>query len=209
MVIIVPSWDLGEVRCRHISEWAPTWPEPVIYQGPGRAASVGETAKDDQDLLTTYATARLDAADANGPLVKLKARTVVCDEVHLLKTNSSKRSQAVRRIAYRAETFAGLSGTPVTRDTGDVYPVLAAMEPESWPSRERFVKRYCLTEDNGYGETVLGLDPAAEPEFRAALLGQYRRVAKEDVLSQLPPKVYSVRRVEIPPRWRNAYDELE
>lgn len=128
--------------------------------------------------------------------------------VHNCKNQSSQQSQALRRIARHAETFVGLSGTPVTRDTGDIFPVLAAMDPLSWPSRERMVKRYCMTTDGEYEDKIEGLAPLAEPEFRAVLLGQYRRVAKADVLAQLPPKVYSVRRVELPAQWRRAYDGL-
>ena len=56
---------------------------------------------------------------------------------------------------------------------------------------------------------MLGLKPATEPEFRLSLLGQHRRVAKADVLADLPPKVYSVRTVDLPPRWRKAYDDFE
>ena len=101
-----------------------------------------------------------------------------------------------------------LTGTPVTKDTGDVYPVLAAMDPATWPSRERFVRRYCMTSDNEYGETIEGLNQLSEPEFRTALLGSVRRMAKADVLDQLPPKVYSIRRTELPDEWRKAYDGL-
>lgn len=202
MVIIVPSWDVGDVWVRHIRTWAPEWPEPVLYSGPGRFLHDGIH-------VTTYATARIDAPDVKGPLARLKANSVVADEVHYIKNESAKQSRAVRRIAQHAGTFVGLSGTPVTRDTGDVYPVLAAMEPDSWPDRHRFVKRYLSVEDTGYSEEVTGLNMLREPEFRTALAGQYRRVAKSDVLSELPPKVHSTRRVDLPPEWRKAYKGME
>jgi SNF2 family DNA or RNA helicase len=202
MVIIVPSWDVGDVWARHIAAWAPEWPEPIMYSGPGRFLHDGIH-------ITTYATARIDAPDVKGPLAKLKPAAVVADEVHYIKNESAKQSRAVRRIAAHASTFVGLSGTPVTRDTGDVYPVLAAMEPDSWPDRHRFVKRYLSTEDTGYSEDVTGLNMLREPEFRTALAGQYRRVAKADVLSELPPKVHSTRQVDLPPEWRKAYKGME
>jgi len=211
MVIIVPSWDVGDVWARHVRTWAPEWQQEaggvmtVMYAGPDRQQLLGD---DNGIFITTYATARLDAATAKGPLARLRAETVIADEAHAVKNQDSKQSHAVRRIAAHAGTFIGITGTPVTRDTADVYPLLAAMDPPSWPSREKMVKRYCMTEEDGYGEKVQGLAPLAEPEFRAILLGQYRRVAKADVLSQLPPKVYSVRRVDIPPGWRSAYDGM-
>jgi SNF2 family DNA or RNA helicase len=83
-----------------------------------------------------------------------------------------------------------------------------ALSPEAWPSRERWVNRYCETVTGDYREEILGLRPATEPEFRLTLLGQHRRVAKADVLHQLPPKVYSVRTVELPRQWRKVYDDF-
>jgi SNF2 family DNA or RNA helicase len=120
----------------------------------------------------------------------------------------SKQSLAVRRIAAHAGVVIELSGTPVKQDMGDAWPAVNMMEKDSWPSRGRFVKRYCQTTDTEYGEKIEGLNPLAEPEFRAVMTGSMRRVAKADVLDQLPPKIYSVRRVEIPPEWRKAYDGM-
>jgi SNF2 family DNA or RNA helicase len=202
MVVVVPSWDVGDVWARHAQAWAPAWPQPVMYGGKDRRLGWGGLA------ITTYATARLDAADVKGPLARLKAKSVIADEVHYAKNQSSLQSQALRRISQHAGTFLGLSGTPITRDTGDIHPTLSAMDPLSWPDRKRMVKRYCMTTDGEYEDKIEGLNPMMEPEFRAVLMGQYRRVAKADVLDQLPPKVYSVRRVEMPPEWRKAYDGM-
>ena len=77
--------------------------------------------------------------------------------IHNCKNHETKQSQAVRRIAAHAVIFAGLSGTPVTRDTGDIHPVLEAMDPESWPSRKRFRDRYLDITEGEYSEKVEGL----------------------------------------------------
>ena len=198
LVIITPSWDVADVWLRHIRDWAPDWPEPVMYGGPGRVP-------DGKILITTYATATLDTSE----LTALKPAAVVLDEAHYCKNVKAQRTHAVTRIARHTDCIVALTGTPVTRDTGDIFPVLAAMDPRSYPSRERFVKRYLQTSTDGYKEEIEGLAPLAEPEFRAVLAGQYRRVSKADVASELPPKIYSVRRVEIPPAWRKAYDGME
>lgn len=199
-LIVSPSWDVADALGREIAMWAPEWPEPVMYGGPRRAEKL-----DADILLTTYATARIDS---DVLARKMKPVTVVTDEAHALKNVQSGRSIALRSISRHARNFIALTGTPITRDSGDIFPVLAAMEPESYPSRERFVKRYLLTTASDYGEVIEGLNPLAEPEFRIITQGQMRRVSKADVLDQLPPKVYSVRRVELPKEWRKAYDTL-
>jgi len=170
--------------------------------------------------VTSYETCRQDAPPASGahgkrlaPLVELGAGALVVDECHLIKNNQTARSTAVRRLARKVRAKSGpvvaLSGTPITHHPGDLWPTLEAIEHDAWPAKERWVKRYCLTLAGDYEEQVLGLHPNAEAEFRLTLLGQHRRVAKADVLTQLPPKVYSVRTVELPPKWRRVYDDFE
>ena len=205
LVIIVPAWEVADGWAREMARWAPDWPAPVMYAGPDRMRILAENP---DIILTTYATARIDAPSAEGPLAKLKAAAVVADEFHYLKNPDAKRSLAARRIAEHASVFVGLSGTSVTRDTGDIFPALAAMDPGAWTSRERFVKRFCERAEVDYGEVIEGLKQLAEPEFRMCMLGAMRRVAKADVLPQLPPKVYSVRRVQLPREWRRAYDTM-
>lgn len=161
-------------------------------------------------FITTFATARRDAQPGDkGPLCKLRAATEIVDESHLIKNAAAQQTLSVQRIARHATTIIAASGTFITRNAKDAYPALAAMDPQSWPSGERYTARYCRTSGFDYEEIIDGLNPLAEPELRAVLSGQMHRYAKADVLDQLPPKIYSVRRPEIPQEWRKAYDEME
>jgi SNF2 family DNA or RNA helicase len=206
-VIIAPSWDVIDNWTREIALWMPAW-RVIEWKGADRARHL--RFRDAYDVfVTTYATARRDARDVRGPLVKLNAATVVVDELHWTKSADAQQTQAVERIARHATSFVGLTGTPITRDTGDIFPALKSMDPAAWPAKERFVKRYCTTGDGDYDNPVEGLDRLYEGEFRACLLGSYRRVAKADVLDQLPKKIYSVRHVDLPDEWRKAYREME
>jgi SNF2 family DNA or RNA helicase len=208
LVILVPSWDVGDVWEREISTWAPTWPEPVLYQGANRARLLRHPGV--RILITTYATARKDAAVVTGPLAKFAAKTVVIDEGHLIRNVNARQSHAARNIARHAGTVVILSGTLITRNTGDAYAPLNAGDPGTWHDKKRFVKRFCWTEYDPHaaeGE-IAGLNPYTAAEFRSCLLGQMTRRAKADVLPELPSKIYSVRRPEIPPEWRKAYREM-
>lgn len=132
---------------------------------------------------------------------------------HFIKNPTAARTRAVLRIAKTVQrrdgAIVGLSGTPITRDTGDLHPMLTALDEHAWASKERFVKRYCMSIQGDYDEKILGLEPMREPEFRQAILGQHRRVAKADVLPDLPDKVYSIRTVELPAKWRKVYDDFK
>jgi SNF2 family DNA or RNA helicase len=159
----------------------------------------------------------LERADPDRSLWNLETGTgnyfaygVLVHNCHLITNQHAHQTAAVQRIAQHAATFLAASGTFVTRNAKDAYPVLEAMDRRSFPAGERYTARYCKTSGADYeNETIDGLDPLAEPELRAVLAGQMHRFAKADVLDQLPPKIYSVRRPEIPAEWRSAYDQME
>lgn len=200
---VVDPW-LDEFRA-----WAPSWRVRAWRGSPAKRRTLAGTA---DVYITSYGTARRDAADTDprkSPLIGLRPVTLVADEVHMVRHQASAQSRAVRRLAAHAQNFIGLSGTPISHHPGDLWPALEALEPGAWPSRERWIERYCTSIPGDYSATVLGLEPHAEPEFRTTLLGRHRRVAKADVLAELPPKVYSVRSVELPAEYRRAYDGME
>jgi SNF2 family DNA or RNA helicase len=157
-----------------------------------------------------YGTVAKDADphDKHAPLFGLDPGAVVVDECHWVKNPNAVRTKAVTKLCHKADVVIPLSGTPITHHTGDLHPILRAMSPAAYPSRERFLARYLDSVPGDYSDTVLGINVAAEPEFRASLAGQYRHLAKADVLAELPPKVYSVRRVTLPAGARKAYNSM-
>jgi len=182
--------------------WVPDY-TAVAYRGTGRKLLLSQAHAD--VYVASYDTARIDVAYLAD---RLAPSALVIDEHHMIKNHRAARTVAVRRVARGADVVVALSGTPITHHPGDLYPTLACLEPDAWPSRERWVRRYCLVDAGDYGETILGLNPGREDELRLCLLGQHRRVAKADVLSQLPPKIYSVRYVDLPVAHRRTYDQM-
>jgi SNF2 family DNA or RNA helicase len=209
ILVLAPNVQVVDAWVKACRLWAPYWTAVAWKGSPARRRTLTGTA---DVYVTTYATAVQDAKNTNpakSPLIALDPRAVVADECHLIKNPNSQRSQAVRRICRNARGFVGLSGTPITHHPADLWPTLVCYAPGAWPSRERWVNRYCLQGVADYGESILGLHPGTEPEFRLTLLGEHRRVARADVFAQLPPKQYSVRTVELPDDYRRAYDEFE
>jgi SNF2 family DNA or RNA helicase len=202
---------VGRSWADEIAVWELGWPEPVMHGGPDRAKTLAWLKAErhrDYILITTYATLRRDAADARGPLVRLRPETVIADEIHLAKNGTARQTRALGRIAGCAVNLVGLSGTAIKYDTGDIHPMADAIMPRAFPDRGRFTTRFCAKIEDDYGERIVGLNPAAEPEFFAIMDRQMHRVSKADVLPELPPKVYSERKPDIPPEWVAAYNSL-
>lgn len=208
-VLVVCPNAVQDSWVEHFRKLAPRWRTTAWRGAPAKRRQLLGTA---DVYVSSYGTARRDAEDTNvrhNPLMALQARYVVADEVHKIAESGTSQSQAVRRIAKKASSFIGLSGTPIRKDTDDIWPTLYCLDEAAYSSSERWKGRYCLTVPGDYSSRVIGLDPERDPEFRLTLLGQYRRVSKADVLTELPPKVYSVRTVDIPAEHRKAYDTFE
>lgn len=205
-VIVVCPAAVIDPWVEHVNAWTP-W-RAVAWRGtPKTRERLTGTA---EIYVTSFETCRRDAHTTKAhlaPLIALGARFVVVDECHRIKDQTTGQAKAVRRLARRADGFVGLSGTPITHSPADLWPSLDAMQPGAWPSRERWVTRYCESIPGDYSSKALGLAEHREPEFRQTLLGQYRRIARADVLAELP-KAYTVRTVELPPEYRIAYDAM-
>jgi len=203
MLVVCPA-SVVDSWVRDAGRWMP-W-RVAAWRGPGRA----RLTEGRHDLyVTSYETATRDVDPKSATSLLGKGfAAVVLDEAHLIKSAKSARSKAALKLTRRAQVVVPLSGTPITHHAGDLHQALKAMDPVSWPSAERFAARYLDVVQGDYSDDVLGLNRHREPEFRMCLTGHYRRLAKEDVLPELPPKVYSERVVTLPPAARRAYDEM-
>jgi SNF2 family DNA or RNA helicase len=191
---VVDSW------VRDARRWFPEL-RPVAYRGPRRAQLLEQNPG---LLVAGYEIASRDVEE----LARARPAAVTIDECHLIKSAGSARSKAAVKLASKAAAVVAMSGTPITHHAGDLHQALKALDPVSFPSRERFDLRYLDTVQGDYSDDVLGLNRYREPEFRNCLFGTHRRLAKEDVLPELPPKVYTERVVTLPADARRAYDEM-
>jgi SNF2 family DNA or RNA helicase len=212
-ILVVCPASVVDPWVEHFTTWAPHL-TAVAWRGGKRKALMGHA----DVYVMSYEIAAKDNPVAGTkdmkPLVEMKPSALVVDECHYIKNPQAARSKAVRRLAKHIRKTAdgavvGLSGTPITHGPSNLWPILEALEPLAWPSSERWKSRYCEIVSGDYKDDELGLNRFTEPEFRLTMLGQHRRVAKADVLADLPPKVYSTRTVQLPATWRKAYDDFE
>lgn len=115
---------------------------------------------------------------------------LVLDEAHRLSGPSTQQTQAAAFHAARARRVIAMTGTPMPNDVLDMQPVLAMLEPMVF-ERKSFSHRFCLWKDNGFGAAPYGMNVERAAEFQELLRSTVMiRRRKQDVLKELPPKVY-------------------
>lgn len=115
---------------------------------------------------------------------------LILDEAHRLSGPGTQQTQAAAFHAQRARRVIAMTGTPMPNDVLDMQPVLSMLDPLVF-DRKSFSHRFCLWKDNGFGAAPYGMNVARAAEFQELLRSTVMiRRRKQDVLKELPPKVY-------------------
>lgn len=140
-----------------------------------------------------------------------KFKAITLDEAHCVKNPAAQQTRAIWHLMHQPDVKYcwALTGTPISNHPGDLWSVMHAVAPEDFPSKSQFVTRYCLTAWNAFGSLeIVGIRPDTRDEFFKLLDPRFRRMLKAVVLPQLPPKVRSVRYVDMTSAQSKMYKEL-
>jgi SWI/SNF-related matrix-associated actin-dependent regulator of chromatin subfamily A-like protein 1 len=146
-------------------------------------------------------------------LMKFKFDVIIFDEAHRLSSISSKRTKAAlgsKGLRSRAKRIWFLTGTPVKNRTIGLYPMLKACAPEvlgKYDSYLKFAYRYCGAYQNGFGLDTSGASHTEELSER--LQSFMLRREKREVLTELPPRIISVARLDCTPAVRKIIEQEE
>ena len=77
-------------------------------------------------------------------LRKCSPQVLITDESHYYKSNTAKRTKAVKMIAKGIPYVIALSGTPIENRPIEIYNALTIIDPMLFPNRWYFLQRYCL-----------------------------------------------------------------
>jgi SWI/SNF-related matrix-associated actin-dependent regulator 1 of chromatin subfamily A len=156
----------------------------------------------------------------------LGLKFMAVDESHKIKNPDAKRTQAMQRLAVggydvklrggkrERKTFGQgigrvtlISGTPQMHRPFDLWTsvhTVASWVPE-FSSFTRFAFRYCGARQSGHGWDFSGSSNTSELHALLTKYAMLRRV-KDDVLKELPPKIYKIIPLEFD---RKEYDKVE
>lgn len=139
-------------------------------------------------------------------------KLVIIDEAHRIKNPSAAQTRACWAVGDDSSVQRrwALTGTPISNNVGDLWAIMRFVAPHEWPTKSKWVDRYALTSWNKYGGLdLIGLNPQTRHEFEQIFFPRFRRTPKALVLDQLPKVVRSTRWVQLTPKQKKAYDELE
>jgi SNF2 family DNA or RNA helicase len=153
-----------------------------------------------QPLVNHVNIASFDGAAGkfNEELMKLRYDVLIVDEAHFIKSPTALRTRAV--YGYRTvKGFAHIShrvwlftGTPTPNNPAELYPHCRVLFSGGFKDKNGkifdkagFVKRFCTTKNNGFGEVITG--GKSLEELKKRLAPYILRRKKSDVLRDLPP----------------------
>lgn len=115
-------------------------------------------------------------------------RTVICDEVHNLRSVRTQKYGALRRLASMPSVAhrLGLSGTPIYNRGSEIWSIVDILKPGMLGSFEEFCEYFCYT--NNQGKAVV-LEPRRRGLRRQLREHVMLRRKKSDVLHELREKV--------------------
>ena len=159
----------------------------VKWHGADRAEQIEEAKKADL-VITSYALLRRDIQT----LSEINFRYLVVDEAQIIKNSKTESWKAARLI--RSEQRLALSGTPIENRISDLHSILELVSPGILGDERAFVKRYGAGEKNA--------------ELRERVRPMILRRRKEEVESDLPPKIENILRCDMAAEQRTLYLEI-
>jgi len=126
---------------------------------------------------------------------------IAADEVHFLKSHSSRRARACKQL--RGRFRMALTGTPMDGRLEELHSVMGFVAPGLLGSKTRFFQRHVETDFWG---RVTGYKRLSEVSKRIEPF--FIRRLKKDVLKDLPDKIYENKVITLSPAERKIYNEL-
>jgi SNF2 family DNA or RNA helicase len=121
-------------------------------------------------------------------LSKLNLKTIVCDEVHNLRSKTTQKYKAVKKLAALPSVSyrIGLSGTPIFNRGSEIWPIVDILRPGLLGSFKEFCEYFCYVNEKGKAIVLENKRASLRNELQKHVM---LRRKKSDVLKELKDKV--------------------
>jgi len=124
----------------------------------------------------------------NGDLSKVGIKTLVCDEVHNLRSKTTQKYKSIKKLAALTSVCyrIGLSGTPIYNRGSEIWPIIDILKPGLLGSFKEFCEYFCYVNDKGKAIVLENRRASLRNELQKHVM---LRRKKSDVLKELKDKV--------------------
>ncbi len=179
-LVICPTTVLGHWE-QKVREYSPHL-DPYVYHGTDR--SFQEAFEEHRLIITSYGVALRDIE----MFADYRFELIVLDEVQAIKNKSTKTYAAVK--ALNAVATIGLTGTPIENSLRDLKALFDIILPGYLLSDSQFETQFRLPIEEEH-------NPRMEERLSLMINPFMLRRKKEQVLTELPPKIEDVRRCSL------------
>lgn len=144
-----------------------------------------------------------------------KPNCIIMDEVHYLKTATSKRSKLIGKLTERSDYKLGLTGTPILNNVNDIYGIFKAVDcGETFGTNAHIFASKYLIDMNASWKSKVGYfpklinNPNTYPALNELVYTKSIRITKEECLD-LPELVKITHLVDWEPKQKKAYEDLK
>jgi SNF2 family DNA or RNA helicase len=192
---------------KEIQNWYPELKTFVVHGTPKKKLQ----AKDAY-LAETEAKVLIISKDTwktvNGTWDSYTFDVLFVDEAHFLRSRDTKQSKAIKSI--KAKRKYALTGTPAVKGTEDVYGILEFLFPDKYKSYWQFVERYFDQRENWMGQReIVKIKGKRRAELEETIGFSSVQRKRKDVMQWLPDKVHQTIYLEMEPKQRKAYDDMQ
>lgn len=119
---------------------------------------------------------------------KLDIRAIVCDEVHNLRSKTTKKYHAIKQLAVLPSVRyrIGLSGTPIYNRGSEIWPIIDILRPGLLGNFKEFCEYFCYLNEKGKAIVLENRRESLRNELQKHVM---LRRKKSDVLKELKEKV--------------------
>ncbi len=121
-------------------------------------------------------------------LSQLDIRTIVCDEVQNLRSKTTKKYDAVKKLAVlpSIKYRIGLSGTPIYNRGSEIWPIVDILRPGLLGNFNEFCEYFCYVNEKGKAIVLKSKRESLRNQLQKHVMLRRR---KTDVLKELKDKV--------------------
>ncbi|XP_075613325.1 DNA annealing helicase and endonuclease ZRANB3 isoform X2 [Balearica regulorum gibbericeps] len=188
LLIVVPS-SLRYPWVEEMEKWIPELsPDDIsIIQNKTDTGRISTS----KVTILGYGLLTSDAQTLIDTLYRQNFKVVVIDESHYIKSRNATRSKILLPVVQKALRAVLLTGTPALGRPEELFMQIEALFPRRFGTWSEYAKKYCNARVRFFGKRIQwDCRGASNLEELHQLLSEIMiRRLKNDVLTQLPPKV--------------------